>query len=219
MPVITISRQFGAGGSRVGHALAERFGAEYLDREIVRAVAQRLQLRERDVTGYDEREPGLLDRFGWILAAGHAAPAFPEALATVPEPAVDVDRLTALTQQVIREAAARGNAVVVGRGGCFILRERPGTLHVQCIADFEARLRYLRERVEEAPPEARPDEASLRRLCQEVDQARGRYLHHVYGVDWRDPRHYTLVVDTGRLGIEGASEVIARAAELCSRAG
>lgn len=213
MPIITISRQFGAGGATVGHALARRFGAEYLDREITSSVATRLGIPERDAADYDEREPGLLDRFGWILAAGHADAAAPDAQALRTAPLMDADRLAELTQQVVREAAARGNAVVVGRGGAFILRDHQGALHVQLIASLEARLGFLRSRIEEAPADVRPDEESLIRLCNEVDQARGRYLHHVYGVDWRDPAHYALVVNTGRLGIQAATEAIAAAAE------
>lgn len=212
MPVITISRQFGAGGSTIGHALADRFGAEYLDREIAMAVARRLGLPEGDVDDQDERAPGLLDRFGWILAAGHADAAAPYAESLVTAPPMDGDRLAALTQQIIREAAARGNAVIVGRGGCFVLRDRPGTLHVQLIASLEARIGFLRDRIEQAPADAQPDDASLRRLCQEIDQARGRYLHHLYGVDWRDSDHYALVIDTGKLGIHTATELIAAAA-------
>ena len=217
MPVITISRQFGAGGSTIGHALADRYSAEYLDREIAAAAAARLGVPERDAAEFDEREPGLLDRVGWVLAAGHADATAPDAESLVAAPPMDADRLAEITQQVIREAAARGNAVIVGRGGAFILRDHPGALHVQLVAPLAARLAYLRDRVEQAPADVRPDEASLERLCHEIDQARGRYLHHLYGVDWRDPAHYALVVDTGKLGIQAATDAIAAAADRLAR--
>src|SRR5215218_6884521 len=58
MPVITISRQFAAAGQAVGRRLAERFGAELLDREIVATVAERAGIPEAEAEGYDERLPG-----------------------------------------------------------------------------------------------------------------------------------------------------------------
>ena len=59
MPVITISRQFAAAGGPIGEALAQRFDAELLDREIVAQVAERAGLSEEEAEGYDEQLPGL----------------------------------------------------------------------------------------------------------------------------------------------------------------
>ena len=57
MPVITISRQFGAAGAPIGRALAERFGAEFLDRAIVAQAALRAGIPEHELEAYDERLP------------------------------------------------------------------------------------------------------------------------------------------------------------------
>jgi hypothetical protein len=67
-------------------------------------------------------------------------------------------------------------------------------------------------RVEELDEPEPPDDASLARLCEGVDAARSDYLRRHFGVDWRDPAHYHLVLDTGRLGLETAAELIAIAA-------
>ena len=68
------------------------------------------------------------------------------------------ERLVEITRAVIEEAADRGNAVILGRGGAFILAHRPDALHVQLHASLDARVRYLLARVEEIPAEARPEE-------------------------------------------------------------
>lgn len=210
MPVVTLSRQFGAGGTAVGRLLARRFEAEYLDREVVFEAARRADIPPAVATELDERAPGWFTRLGAALTV-----AYPEVI--VPDTAVAVvpgseDRLVTLTRDVILEAAARGNAIILGRGGAFILRDRPEVLHVQLEASLDARVRYCRMLAEELGDHDTPDDAAIARLCQNVDRARGDYLRRHFGVEWRDPSHYHVVVDTGRLGLEGAAEVIAVAA-------
>jgi len=66
--------------------------------------------------------------------------------------------------------------------------------------------------VEEVPPDARPEEKSLRELCKSVDAARADYIRRLYGVDWLDARSYDLAVDTGRLGVDKSVDVIEQVA-------
>jgi CMP/dCMP kinase len=209
VPVITISRQFGAAGLAVGKKLADRFGAELLDRALVAQVALRSGVPENELESYDERMPSFWQRVTAALASGSPEPQ----LAPLPYieqlPATSMqERLVAITKAVIEEAADRGNAVIIGRGGAWILRKRPDVLNVQLHASMEARLRYLLSRVEEIPADARPEEKSLRDLCQSVDAARGEYVKRLFGVDWLDARSYDLAVDTGRLGVDGTVDVI-----------
>jgi cytidylate kinase len=121
------------------------------------------------------------------------------------------DKLVAITRGVIEEAAERGNAVIVGRGAAFILGRRPGTLHVQLHASLDARVRWLLARVEEIPDEARPEEKSLRELCQSIDSERAEYVRRLFGKEWLDARHYDLAIDSGRIGVARTVDVIERA--------
>ena len=208
MPVITISRQFAAAGQVVGRLLAERFGAELLDREIVAAVAERAGIPEAEAEGYDERLPGLWQRIATALAAGSPDPAIPPLPADLLPATAVHERLARLTRTVIEEAAARGDAVIVGRGGAFILGRRPDTIHVQLHAPIDARLRFLMTRVEEIPPDTRPDEASLRELCRTVDARRAEYIRRLFGADWLDAAHYDLSIDTSRIDPETVADLV-----------
>ncbi len=213
MPVITISRQFGAAGLPVGKRLAAQFGAELLDRAIVARAAVRSGIPETELESYDERMPSFWQRVTAALASGSPEPQ----LAPLPYvdqlPATSMqERLVVVTRLVIEEAAERGNAVIIGRGGAWILGKRADVLHVQLHASMDARIRYLLSRVEEIPPDARPEEKSLRDLCQSLDAARGEYVQRLFGVDWLDARSYDLAVDVGRLGIDRAVDLIASAA-------
>ena len=208
MPVITISRQFASAGQTVWRQLAERFGAELLDREIVAAVAERAGIPEAEAEGYDERLPGLWQRIATALAAGSPDPAIPPLPADMLPATAVHERLARLTRTVIEEAAARGNSVILGRGGAFIVGRRPDSIHVQLHAPIEARVRFLLTRVEEIPPDTRPDEASLRELCRTMDSRRADYVRRLFGADWLDAAHYDLSIDTSRVDHETAVDII-----------
>jgi cytidylate kinase len=202
MPVITISRQFGAAGVPIGRALADRFGAEFLDRKIVALVAARAGVPEDEAEGYDERLPSLWQRLAGALAASSPEVTVPPLPYENMPSAATHERMVAITRSVIEEAAGRGNVVIVGRGAAFILgRGRPDVLHVQLHASMEARIRYLLTRVEEIPVETRPDERSLEELCRSVDRARAEYIRRLYRASWTDATHYDVALDSGRLGV------------------
>jgi cytidylate kinase len=212
MPIITISRQFGALGKPIGLALAERFEAEFVDRSIVASVAARSGIPESEAEGYDERLPSLWQRIAAALATSAPEIAMPPLPADVLAGAAIHERMAAITRAVIEEAAQSGNAVIVGRGAAFILAQRPGALHVQLHAPLAARVRYLTTRVEEIPLDAKPDEASLRQLCESIDRARASYIRRLFGRDWLDATGYGLSLDTGRFGVSGSVDLIEAAA-------
>jgi len=213
MPVITISRQFGAAGIAVGNLLAQRFDAELLDKAIIAQVAVRLGIPEAEIESYDERMPSFWQRVTSALASSSPEPMLVDLpyLEQVPTGTMQ-ERLATVTRAVVEEAAERGNAVIIGRGSAWILGKRPDVLNVQLHASMEARVRYLMARVEEIPPDARPEEKSLRELCHSVDAARGEYVRRLYGVDWLDPRSYDLAIDVGRFGIDKTADLIESAA-------
>jgi cytidylate kinase len=218
MPVITISRQFGAAGAPIGRALAERFGAEFLDRAIVAQAALRAGIPEQELESYDERLPNVWQRVASALAAA-PEPALPGGPFSASLAPMSVHgRLVEITRGVIEEAADRGNAVILGRGGAFILAHHPNAFHVQLHASLDARVRYLLARVEDIPEEARPEEAALRDLCETIDAARAEYISEVFDADWRDVTHYNLALDTGHLGVERSIDLIEAAVHAADRA-
>ncbi len=212
MPIITISRQFGALGRAIGLVLAERFEAEFVDRQIVAAVAARSGIPESEAEGYDERLPSLWQRIAAALATSAPEIAMPPLPADVLSGSAVHERMAAITRAVIEEVAESGNAVILGRGAAFILERRPDVLHVQLHASLDARVRYLMTRVEEIPLDAKPDEASLRQLCESLDRVRTNYIRRLFGRDWLDATCYDLALDTGRFGVTGSVDLIEAAA-------
>jgi cytidylate kinase len=207
MPVITIGRQFGAGGNTVAQMLAHELHSEILDSRIIDEVAHRLQLPKEEVEAEDEQPGSFLARLLMALGSASTEPLIPpEATAWTPPnaaPTFDTRKaVLAITQHVIEEAARSGNVVIVGRGGAYILRDFPGALHVFLRAPESIRVKTIMARFNlESHEEAR------RRLKQ-ADENWTSYIKQVYGHDRNVPSHYDLVLDTGRLGYDTTVDVI-----------
>jgi len=210
VPVITIGRMYGAGGETVGHLVAERLGAELVDSKIFVEVARRLELPPDEVERHEEVPGSFLNRV--IQALGSASIEFaapPEAAAWAPpynDPTLDTRKaVLQITQELVREAGRTGNAVIVGRGAVYLLRDHPRAVHVFLHGSERDRTAALRETFGYGEEEAR-------RRIKQVDANRRAYARQVYNQDWLDPAHYHLVVDTGRLGYERTASAIIAAA-------
>jgi CMP/dCMP kinase len=209
MPVITIGRQFGAGGKTVGEMLARRLKVDVLDSQLIDKVAQRLQLPKEEVEAEDEQPGSLLHRLLMALGSASGEPMIPpETTAWNPpnvDPVFDMRRaVLEITQHVILEAARAGNVVIVGRGGAYILHDFPDALHVFLRAAEAVRVKAVMARMNVGEEEAR------HRLKQ-ADENWNAYIKQVYGHDRNLPGHYDLVLDTGRLGYEATVEAIVAA--------
>ena len=210
MPVVTIGRQFGAGGTSVGEMLARELRADLLESRIIDEVAHRLQLPKEEVEAEDEQPGSLLARLLVALGSASTEPLVPpEAAAWQPpntDPAFDTRKaVLEITQHVIQEAARTGNVVIVGRGGAYILRDFPGALHVFLRASEAVRVKAIMARYNIT------SEEEARKRLKRTDENWTAYIKQVYGHDRNLAAHYDLVLDTGRLGYEKAVRVIVAA--------
>src|ERR1700716_1747729 len=151
MPVVTIGRQFGAGGTSVGEMLARELDADLLESRIIDEVAHRLQLPKEEVEAEDEQPGSLLGRLLVALGSASSEPLIPPEVAAWSPPNTDPTfdtrkAVLQITQNVIQEAARAGNVVIVGRGGAYILRDFPGALHVFLRAASAVRVKTIMAR-------------------------------------------------------------------------
>jgi len=207
MPVITIGRQFGAGGSTVGEMLAEELHIDLLESQIIDEVAHRLQLPKEEVEAEDEQPGSLLSRLLIALGSASSEPLIPpEAMAWNPpnaDPAFDTRKaVLQITQHVIQEAARAGNVVIIGRGGAYLLHDFPGVLHVFLGASKSVRVKTIMDHLKIATEE------EARKLMDRTDENWTAYIKQVYGHDRNLANHYDMVLDTGRLGYKKTVKVI-----------
>jgi cytidylate kinase len=177
-PVIVVSRQPGAGGEAIGRMLARRLGLEFYDREIVEMIARDAMVSEAAVASHDEKVRSELDHvLAGMVAEGLSMPSH---------------RYLAGLRTVILSIAARGGAVIVGRGANFILppKER---LSIRLVASRERRQDHWARRFGLSARAAR------KRLAVAERQQR-RFIKRYFGTDPEDPLGYDLTINTARLG-------------------
>jgi hypothetical protein len=198
-PLVTLSASYGAGGSHVGPALAERLGVELLDRAIPASVAERLAVPLEDALAHDE---SLGDAIGRLASSFALLPELAGAMAQAGVLAGEDYRRE--TERIIREHADRG-AVVLGRAGALVLREHPGALHVRLDGPPERRVERLME-------SEGLDRETAERRRRAGDRAREAYVRHFYGADARDPSLYHLMIDSTAVSLDTVLELIVVAA-------
>jgi cytidylate kinase len=199
MAVITITRQYGAGGSLVARLVAERLGWTVIDNEFVGEVAKRAGLPAEEVAAREERAPSLMQRLASTLAISS-----PEMFVPGEPTDSDEETLIRITERVIAEAAAHGRVVLVGRGAPAYLGTAPEesrAVHAYVVAPRETRIRTVMARLEVAHGEAA-------KTVDEIDASRERYLERYYRRRRDDAANYHVVVNTSLLGYEGAAEVV-----------
>ena len=201
MPIVTISRQYGSGGSSVAGIVAAELGAEVVDKKFIEEVARRLSMKPSEVEAQDERPQTLLERL--VRSFSSIEPAMGAGWAT-PYPDMLFDphkEIIELTEQVIKEVAVGGNVVIVGRGAGFVLRDRPGVFRVFLRAPEDVRVQALVHRLG-------VNEHEARRVMHKTDSNRAAYIKQVYGHDWCDLDEFDLVLNTDRISYQTAAQMI-----------
>jgi CMP/dCMP kinase len=201
MAVLTLSRLYGSGGSEVAALVAKELGWSLLDNAVVDAVAARMGLSVAEVRDREERVPSLVERLTSAMAMGSQ-----EWMSPVAETKRPTDeQLIEVTRRIIEEAISRGPLVVVGRGTQEMLAEREDTLHVFCYAPRKALIARTMKREGLSAEEAG-------RLVDSINKERDQWVRLHWERDRRAHENYDLSVNTERLGIEGAADLIVMAA-------
>lgn len=192
--IITIGREFGAGGGTLGRRLAKELGIEYYDRDIILATAKAsAHLTPEQVRQWDERVP---KEFGFTqsLFNFYSKPLGEE--------------LWNAQVHAIRELADKESCVIVGRNADYILKEYDHCLRVFVHADRSWRLLLMRQEMSDTPWNV------LESDMDTADRARRAYCEKMTGRTYGDSRNYDLTLCTSTLGLEKAYQLLKQAAEM-----
>ena len=192
--IITIGREFGAGGGTLGRRLAKDLGIEYYDRDIILATAKAsAHLTPEQVRQWDERVP---KEFGFTqsLLNFYSKPLGEE--------------LWNAQVHAIRELADKESCVIVGRNADYILKEYDHCLRVFVHADRSWRLLLMRQEMPDTPWNV------LESDMDTADRARRAYCEKMTGRAYGDSRNYDLTLCTSTLGLEKAYQLLKQAAEM-----
>jgi len=195
--LITVSREFGAGGSDFATELGKQLGWPVLDQDIIRRVASRLQLEVGTVERLDEHPPNWLARVTSALLI--APPELPVGIDTTH--LLRMDSVAEAAQSVVVEAAENPPLIIVGHSGQNIFATRHGTLHVRLVAPLESRVDRLVARFGW-------DRDTATNRAHHIDADRSAYAERYYHREWRDPLLYHVLINTGRVAIPDAVTLV-----------
>ena len=162
-------------------------------------MAERLAVSLDDALAHDE---SLGDAIGRLVSSFALLPELAGAMAQAGYLAGEDYRRE--TERLIKEHS-QGGAVILGRAGAVILRDRPDALHVRLDGPVERRVAQAMRIEGLSQPDAE-------RLRKEGDRAREAYVRHFYNCDAKDPSLYHLVIDSTALAPETVVEIIVTAA-------
>ena len=190
--IITISRQFGSVGRTVGRLVAERLGIPFYDKELVEQVALESGFAPKFVEEHGEHAPG-----NSVFAYAFA----PQGVPGVMNGMSTADFLWQIQCNAILQLAQKGPCVIVGRNADYILKDRPDAIHAYVHADTAFRAdRIVRLYGEsEKSPEAR---------LAEKDKRRKLNYQHYTGRTWGAAENYDICINTAKIGVEEAAELI-----------
>jgi cytidylate kinase len=200
--LITVSREFGAGGSDLAHDLGTRLKWPVLDHDIVHRVAELLRLDDGTVEPFDEHPPSLLARIATVLIVPLPGMySFPTAN-EVPTH----DAIADATRRVIEDAVKSLPLIVVGHGAQCMFEDRADTLSVRLVAPLGVRLSRIAAR-------QKIDPALAAQVVRQADHDRQAYIQRYFHRDWRSELLYDLQFNTGTIGIAEAAAIVTRLVE------
>lgn len=190
--IITISREFGAGGGEIGREVARRLGYEYYDKAIILRAAKEANIDIESVYRWDESVP---------VNFGFAQSLFDFYNKPLNEKLFDAQR------EVIRKIGEKGNCVIVGRNANAILSEFDKCLHVFVCADAK----WRRERALEIYPDMTRD--GVAGHLASIDKRRKKYCEYYTKTKFGVADYYDLCIRTSELGIENCIDIICKLAK------
>lgn len=196
--IITINREFESLGNEIAQAVSTKLCIPYYDKFLITAAAEKSGMRENRVEALDEKPES---RFAYSQA--EAAYYFTSADAPLPTGA----KVAEVQFQLIRDLAAQGPCVIVGRCANHVLRDRSDVLDIFIHAGVEFRLNRAIN-VLGLP------ERQAKKVLRSTDKARKTYYQNYTGSNWNDPDLYHACLNPDRLGFDACVDTICRMYQL-----
>lgn len=203
MAVVTISRQFGAGGITVGELVAKKCGYTLYDNEIIQLIANKAKVSTSWVEELEREAGGAFQKFlTQVVPKGLVDRVLGDEKGYIDEE-IYVDML----HLVIKKIAEEGNAVIIGRGGQYILEGYPDVFHVLLAAEKNDRIRFIEDKYNLSPKQAV-------HLVNSEDKRRLNLYRKFRREDFDLPAHYQLVINTSKINREIAADLVCKMVKL-----
>ncbi|MBQ6441681.1 MAG: cytidylate kinase-like family protein [Lachnospiraceae bacterium] len=197
--IITIGREFGSAGLNIGKAVAERLNVKCYDKELLTHAAKESGFCEEIFEHQDEKPTNsflyslVMDTYS---ISGYSSAPFLD---------MPLNHKVFLAQfDAIKAIADRESCVIVGRCADYALADRRDCINIFVHADEAFKANHVMERF----PELHLNEQKAIELCKKKDKQRASYYNYYTSKKWGEARGYHMTLDSGKLGIEGCTEMI-----------
>ena len=204
--IITVEREYGAGGSLVAAELARRRGWQLLDQQLTCEIAKIAAVEESAVACREEKCDPLLHRLAKVFWRG----SYERSLPIGDDKIFDADELVELAHRVINKRAEEGNCVIVGRGAPYILRARPDVFHVFVYGSRERKIQRL--------VRLKMKEKDAIEMVDTIDKERSAFVRKYFGAEWPCRRLYHLMLNSDN-GLEHVTDMVMATMDSLERAG
>ena len=194
--IITIARQYGSGGREIGELVAQMLDIPIYDKELITEAATRGSLDESVTKLADESSANSLlytlamgsNVLGTTMHFGYKMPLN--------------DKLFILQSEVIKEYAANGSGIFIGRCADYVLREEPNILRIFVYGDIPKR----EARIAQRHPELKSSQVID--VINKTDKRRSSYYNFYTGNKWGKYDNYDIAINSSTLGIKGSADLI-----------
>ncbi|MFH1981148.1 MAG: cytidylate kinase-like family protein [Pseudomonadota bacterium] len=197
MSVLTISRMFGAGGKTLGEMISKRLGYTFFDNELIQMVAKKAKVSTDWVEAMEKEAGGKFQR----LLSSIVPKNLVEKILDIDHGYLDEEIYQDMLKHVITKIAETGNAVILGRGGQYILKGREDVFHILLIADVQHRIAFMEKRYDLTRKQAT-------QAIEMEDKRRINLYRKIGKVDYDQSEHYHVVFNMSQMSLEKACDMI-----------
>ncbi len=197
MAVITIARQFGAGGRTLGLRIAKHLQYRFLDDVVIAEIAKKARVSEKTVQAMEREAGGLIARF--ISSA--LSRDYIERITGAERGYLDEKIYVDMLASVVPELAAAGNVVLLGRGGQYFLKQDPNARHFLLVADMNDRIQFLQRFYNLS-------DAAARQVVLNGEKRRAGLYRRIGLQDYDQPEMYHLVLNMSRVSLDQALDQV-----------
>ena len=197
MAVITISRQFGAGGITLGKMIAEKMGYTFADSDIIQRVAKEANVSTDWIESFEKEAGSKLSRF----ISSMVSKRWLDRVLSDERGYLDEQIYLDYLVLIVAQFADEGDVVILGRGSQYILNDHPDAVHILLVDQFQNRVKFMMQQYD------MPQKKAERMVANE-DRRRLNLFKRLGKSDYDNPQLYHLVLNMGRLDLDTARDMV-----------
>ena len=193
--IVTVSRVAYCGGDEFAKMLADKAGFKFYDREIISLASQKSGIHEEHFESV-EKKPTNSILYSVVMGMYSSRGAYVKL-----DDVLTDDKIYKVQADIIRDMAAQGNCVFVGRCSDYILRNNEKCFNIFLRGD-------LNDRVKRAMNEQNTSEAEAKKIVSRADKKRRSYYNYYTNREWGNINNYDIALNLSKISEKDAVEVI-----------